>query len=39
METLKKLKAKFGKLSRRGKSLAIIGLAVAVFLLLEFLQN
>ena len=38
MEILRKLKAEFDKLSRRGKSLVIIGLAVAAFFILALLQ-
>ena len=38
MELLKKLKGEFDKLSKRGKSLVIIGLAVAVFFILELLK-
>ena len=34
MEALKKLKAEFDKLSKRNKSLVIIGLATAVLLIL-----
>jgi hypothetical protein len=38
MEALKKLKAEFDKLSKRNKSLVIIGLATAVFFLLEIIR-
>jgi len=38
MELLKKLKGEFDKLNKRGKSLVIIGLAVAVFFILELLK-
>ena len=38
MEILRKLKGEFDKLNKRGKSLVIIGLAVAVFFLLELVK-
>ena len=38
MEILRKLKGEFDKLNKRGKSLVIIGLAIAVFFLLELIR-
>ena len=38
MEILRKLKAEFDKLSKRGKATVIIGLATAAFFLLELLK-
>ena len=38
MEILRKLKAEFDKLSKRNKSLVIIGLATATFFLLEIIR-
>ena len=38
MEILRKLKGEFDKLNKRGKSLVIIGLAIAVFFLLELVK-
>tara|TARA_R100000664_G_C2674710_1_gene85239 strand:+ start:444 stop:563 length:120 start_codon:yes stop_codon:yes gene_type:complete len=39
MELLKKLKGEFDKLSKRGKSLVIIGLAISAFILLEIIKK
>ena len=38
MEILRKLKGEFDKLNKRGKSIVIIGIAVAVFFLLELVK-
>ena len=38
MEILRKLKGEFDKLNKRGKSLVIIGLAIAVFFILELVK-
>ena len=38
MEILRKLKGEFDKLNKRGKSLVIIGLAIAVFFILELIR-
>jgi len=38
MEILKKLKGEFDKLNKRGKSIVIIGIAIAVFFLLELVK-
>ena len=38
MEILRKLKVEFDKLSKRGKSIVIIGLAIAVFFILELVK-
>tara|TARA_Y100000310_G_scaffold236872_1_gene240134 strand:- start:314 stop:430 length:117 start_codon:yes stop_codon:yes gene_type:complete len=37
MEILRKLKAEFDKLSKRNKSLVVIGIAAAVLILLEIM--
>ena len=38
MGILRRLKVEFDKLSKRGKSIVIIGIAVAVFFILELLK-
>ena len=38
MEILRKLKGEFDKLNKRGKSLVIIGIAIAVFFILELVK-
>lgn len=38
MEILRRLKSEFDKLSKRNKSLVIIGVCVAAFFLLEILK-
>jgi len=38
MEILRKLKVEFDKLNKRGKSIVIIGLAIAVFFILELVK-
>jgi len=38
MEILRKLKVEFDKLNKRGRAIVIIGIAVAVFFLLELVK-
>ena len=38
MEILRKLKSEFDKLNKRGRALVIIGLAIAVFFILELIR-
>ena len=38
MEILRKLKGEFDKLNKRGKSIVIIGIAIAVFFILELVK-
>ena len=38
MEILRRLKAEFDKLNKRGRALVIIGLAAAVFFILELVK-
>ena len=38
MEILRKLKSEFDKLNKRGRAIVIIGIAIAVFFILELVK-